>query len=230
MSNLLFEYIQKGKKEIELGSSQYQARPIVTISREYGCPSAEVAGMLCEKINHELFSKKDQWRWVNKEILEKSSAELNIDQTKVENIFNNEQRTTVEEIIEAFSNKYYKSDRKIKKTIKSVVESIAWQGNVIIVGRGGVAITHDHPNALHVRLIAPIEWRVDMISSKYSLSKQESENRVIESDKNRKAIIEEFLGKPYTNDIFDLIINSKSFSTEATIELIIKMMKTKKLM
>ena len=40
------------------------------------------------------------------------------------------------------------------------VRALAEVGRVIIVGRGGVFITRDLPGGIHVRLVAPREWRV----------------------------------------------------------------------
>ena len=50
---------------------------------------------------------------------------------------------------------YYKSDLKIRTTIAKVIRKFANEGNAIIVGRGGVAITRDIPLSLHIFLEAP---------------------------------------------------------------------------
>lgn len=230
MTNVLLEYIRKGHNEAQKEKQAYKPKPIITISREYGCPSAETAGLLCEKINHELFSKNaPAWRWVNKEVLEKSSSELNLEPEKIEYIFDNEQRSAVDEILAAFSNKYYKSDRKIRKTIQEVIETIAYQGNAIIVGRGGVAITRDHPNALHIRLSAPLEWRTERISKKYSLTEKEAKKRILDLDKKRLAFIGSFLKQEIDYSLFDLVINCKTFEPNEASALIFDLMHKRKM-
>nr|MDA3822587.1 hypothetical protein [Bacteroidales bacterium] len=53
--------------------------PVVTISRELGCPAKRVACKLSEELN-KIKSKKakdHKWRWISKEILNESAKALN---------------------------------------------------------------------------------------------------------------------------------------------------------
>ena len=49
--------------------------------------------------------------------------------------------------------------------IPGEIRNIAKTGYVIIVGRGGVAFANDNPASLHIKLTAPVEWRVERISN-----------------------------------------------------------------
>ena len=76
----------------------------------------------------------------------------------------------IDDILAAHLSKYYKSDRKIRGTVGKVIRNIACEGYAVIVGRGGVAITRDIANSLHINLEAPMEWRVLRVSEKHNLS------------------------------------------------------------
>ena len=101
-------------------------------------------------------------------------------------VFNYEQKGVIDDIFSAHLTKYYKSDRRIRNTVGRVIRNIGIEGNVIIVGRGGVAITRDIPRSLHINLDAPMEWRAMRVSTKHNLSLEEAEKYANDVDKKRK--------------------------------------------
>ena len=62
------------------------------------------------------------------------------------------------------------SDLRVKKAIKDVVLSMCKEGYIILVGRGGVSIARNITDALHIRLVAPFEWRVDNVKKKKEMT------------------------------------------------------------
>ncbi len=83
----------------------------------------------------------------------------------------------------------------------------------MIIGRGGVAITRDMTNALHIRLVAPLYWRVENVMKKKGMIIQKAEEYVIETDEKRNKMIAGFLDKkPQTIDyLFDSYPEQKQF-------------------
>jgi len=196
------ETIIASSKKAKLG-------PVVTISREYGCPAKRLAGMLSSRLNRielENFSKH-QWQWISKEILDESARELNMKSTMVREVANKDQDGLVDDIVKSLSHKDYPGDIKIKKTIGEVIRSFAEQGHVIVVGRGGVAITRDLPNSLHIKIQAPLEWRMNEVSNKQMISLVEAEKKILHIDSQRKMIREYFGQKNVGDDAFDVIFN-----------------------
>jgi cytidylate kinase len=106
---------------------------------------------------------------------------------------------------------------------------MASEGNVIIVGRGGVAITHDIPKSLHILLEAPIDWRSLRVAENYKLSFEEARKSAIEVDKKRKEFREYFQGKDTDYTRFDLTINCMAFSIEEIVHIILKVAEIRKL-
>jgi cytidylate kinase len=203
--------------------------PFVTISREYGCPSKLIAKMLENALNRKLLPVKGpRWSSLNKEIVLEAARELNLNPTKVNSIFNTEYLGDLEDVFASFSSNY-KSNRRIQKTIREVVKSFVRNGYIIIVGRGGVAITQGCPNALHIRLQAPLEWRISKIIERYELSPSEALRRISDIDKKRTTLIEQFLGKKFDASLFDLIYNCQSFKMDDIVSSIINVMEQKKM-
>ena len=181
MSNILLQYMKNRFKFDSDNSkkSRDQFGPVVTISRDYGCPAKRLAGMLSSSLNRlemEHYSK-NRWSWIGKEILEESARELNLKPMMVREIVNKDISSVVDDIVLSLSHKHYPGDRKIKKTIGIVVRDFAEHGHVIIVGRGGVSITRDIPNSLHIRIQAPLEWRINDVSKRHMISLTEARKK-----------------------------------------------------
>jgi len=208
-----------------------ESGPVITISREYGCPSKIIASRLSEDLTRKMFVKgKDiKWKYVTKEILSESARALEVDPEKIKYVFNYEQKSLIDGIISAQFNKYYKSERKIRNTIAKVIRNMAHEGHVIIVGRGGVAITHDMPRSLHIMLEAPLEWRTVRIAENYKITQEEARKTAIEVDKKRKEFREYFQGKDTDYTRFDLTFNCMSFTIEEIVHVILKAAEIKKL-
>lgn len=215
----------------EEGSRGKESGPVITISREYGCPAKIIAGRLAEELSRKLMvkGKEIKWRFITKEIMAESAKVLEIDPEKIKYVFQYEQKSIVDDIISAQLNKYYKSEKKIRNTVAKVIRNMAYEGNVIIVGRGGVAITHDIPRSLHIMLEAPVEWRTIRIAENYKISHDEAKKSAYEIDKKRKEFREYFQGKDTDYTRFDLTFNCMSFSIEEIVHLILKASEIRKL-
>lgn len=205
--------------------------PYLSISRDFGC----MANVIAQKLAKELTKRnkaqgiKKDWKWINKVILEESARALELSPSKIEYVFQSQKKSMMDEIVSAMSTRYYKSDKKIRKTIIEVIRSIAKTGHVIIVGRGGIAFKKDNPKSLHIKLIAPIEWRVDHISENYKKTKKEALKYVLEVDQERKFLIDSFMGFDTDGSIFDLIFNRQSMKDDEIISTILNLMEKRKL-
>jgi cytidylate kinase len=106
---------------------------------------------------------------------------------------------------------------------------MAFEGHVIIVGRGGVAIAHDIPRSLHIMLEAPMDWRILRVEENYHISPYEARKTAIEVDRKRKEFREYFQGKNSDYTRFDLTFNCMTFSIEEMVQIIIKAAEVRKL-
>ena len=110
-----------------------------------------------------------------------------------------------------------------------MIRSIAQKGFVIIVGRGGVAITHDCPGSLHVRLQAPLDWRIQEVANHYHVTKSVAHKMILDTDKKRTSLIEIFLGHELENSLVDIILNCKTLPKEVIVSTILHSMEQKEL-
>jgi len=210
-----------------------EAGPVITISRLYGCPSKPIAKELSERLTAKAIAqglKGVEWSFITKEIMNESAKELEMHPSKIKYVFDYEKKGLIDDILSSHSNKYYKSDRKIRNTIAKVIRNMAREGHVVIVGRGGVAITHDIPRSLHINLEAPLEWRKIRIAESCNLSLEQAEKAIYETDKNRKEFREYFEGKNTDYTQFDITINCMTLSIKEITSIIMKAVEERKLL
>lgn len=205
--------------------------PVITFSREYGCPAKIIASKLAEELTNKaiLRGKDVRWKYITKEIMAESARMLQVDPEKIKYVFAYEHKGLLDDVLAAQSNKYYKSDKKIRNTIAKVIRNMANEGNVIIIGRGGVAITRDIQDSLHIMLEAPLEWRAARIAENYNISIQEAKRSAIDVDRKRKAFREYFQGKGSDYTRFDVTFNCMTLSIEEIIKIACKIAEVRKL-
>lgn len=214
------------QKESIMKKAASEDGPVITISRLTGCDARQVAAMLADEMNCRFATTK--WKWVDKDIIYAIAKELNTGAERVENFFKGIELSNVSEMIMAFSGNFV-SDLRVKKAIKDVVLSKCREGHVIFVGRGGVSIAREIHDALHIRLIAPFDWRVQNVMQKKGMKLEAAEEYCIETDEKRHNLILDFLDKrPVNIDyLFDASLNRSSFSIKELSELIVSMYERK---
>lgn len=203
--------------------------PVITVSRECGCSGRLFAEKLTERINSKINTPSQNWKWVNKEILSLASKELKLNPDQVKTLLKTEDRNFLDELVSSFTVKYYAPDAKIKRAIKEVVRHIAIQGHVVIIGRGSEALTQDIQRSLHVKLYAPLSWKIDAIRNRSSISAEEAKKIVIETDKRRIKFVEGYLAKEPNKLVYDIDFNCAKFSQDEIIEIILKIAEIKSL-
>ena len=227
MKESLLKYATSSKKQ---ETPYADAGPIITISREFGCPSIPVAYALCDALNKEMIDngQEPKWRVLTKEILDETANRLKTPTKDIEYIFDSSYAGVLKEILASFSKKYYDLDQKIRQTLVQVVNGFASEGYVILVGRAGVAITRDIPRSLHLRLIAPISWRMEKLSAKFDWAETEAKRNIIDFDKKRENLRSAFRGERSDDSLFDLILNCMTLSQDEIVNLIMHQVYEKK--
>lgn len=217
----LLKYFDKRFKKTEPG--KVKNLPFITISRETGCGAIDIAKLLIKEFK----VKGEQWKYIDKDVLIDSAKKLKLDKSKINYVFEAETKTHADEILSALSSRYYKSDRAVRKTIADVVKHFADDGRVVLVGRAGAAITANMKNSTHIRLIAPINWRIDSLMKRRKESRNKTESYILDADKKRKKLVAYFCDKKPGNMCFDLTINCAKFSKKQIVDIIMNAMELK---
>lgn len=228
MENLLREYLERKFPEPDR-EGVFQNGPVVTVSREFGCPSKMIAQMLTDALNKRPgIVSRNHWRFINKEIVEQAARELNVKPTDMNFLLSSPDKGLIQDLMTSFSQTYV-SNARIRKTITNAIRSAARQGQVVLVGRGGVGILRNCPNTLHIRLSAPLEWRIPEICKLRGINAVEARKLALETDKKRSALIEMFSGIKFHPYLFDITYNCSTMTREEIVSTTISLMAARRL-
>jgi cytidylate kinase len=157
---------------------------------------------------------------LSKEVFFQSAKELDMEPEKVQRVFKYSNSYTFNDILNAFGTKKFKSEKKVIKTVNEVIRTFAEEGFCIIVGRAAHIIAQDINNALHLRLLAPLEYRIKTIIENNHLNREEAINFIRKVENERKAFRKAIRQEAPENDLFDLCINRAAFTDEEAIDII----------
>jgi len=229
MKNFLEEYLKQ--KHHETSFAERDPGPVVTISREFGCEANIISQNLAKTLNtyYRGIGQTELWEIISKEILEESAKDLQTHQDKIKHIFAFEKRSSVDDFFMSMTSRQYQSDWKIRETIKNVVHAFAVRGHSIIIGRAGAQITKDIDKALHIKLVASLNWRVNRVKAKNQLTVKDAEKKVKEMDANRQKLLALFTKDTDNNYNYHVYYNIEKLTVDMIVSDIIHLMQLKKL-
>jgi len=231
MGNSLLHYLnERMHEEKAYGTAKKSglAGPVITISREVGCNGLVVARMLAAELNKQ--RKSEDWKVLSKEIFYKSAQELHLEPEKIQKMFKQTDTSTFDHILKAFGDKHYKSEAKITNTVREVIYSLATSGFNIIVGRASHIIAKDIKNSLHLRLVAPLDYRINTIMENNKLNHEEAHAFIKKVEQERITFRKVLRAESELEVPFDLTINRASFTDQQAIDLIMKAIELKQIL
>jgi cytidylate kinase len=77
--------------------------------------------------------------------------------------------------------------------------------------------------------MAPFSWRVSKIMDRFNIEKGDAEKKVKETDKRRENFMEFFRGNKPDNELFHLILNRSTLTSEEIVDQIIHLAKMRNL-
>lgn len=93
--------------------------------------------------------------------------------------------------------------------VKTVMEEMANAGNVILMGRAGQIVLAQHPQAVHVRVIAPVPLRVARVAERLAIPHEAARAQVEASDRYHQNYFKRYYKVPWDGPgLYDLIINT----------------------
>jgi cytidylate kinase len=107
--------------------------------------------------------------------------------------------------------------------VESAIRTAYKHDNVVIVGRGGQAILKDNPNVLHVRVRAPLDFRIRYLHHQANLNSTEAEAKIAERDYAANSYLKDFYDIDWDDSLlYHLTINSGTLGIETAVQLIAK--------
>ncbi|MGE5221806.1 MAG: AAA family ATPase [Omnitrophica WOR_2 bacterium] len=173
---------------------------VITISRELGSLGLEIARAVSEQLGFRLV-----WR----EYINQAASRAGAPETALE---------AMDELGLLGVSTSLKSRRAYQKAVHQVIEELAKEGNVIIVGRAGQAILRGYRNVLHVRITAPLQTRIGRVAHFYQINPDCAQAQVEASDRFRRDYLRRNYKSRWDNPhLYDIVLNTEHLSVaEAT--------------
>jgi cytidylate kinase len=116
--------------------------------------------------------------------------------------------------------------RAYHEAVRHVIEGLARDGNVVIVGRASQVILRDWPDVLHVRIVAPAVVRAVRIAKEQSISLEAAHAQIEASDRARRTYLQRYYHVHWHDpELYDLTISTTRLSFQAAADLICRAMK-----
>ncbi|MGA2500202.1 MAG: cytidylate kinase-like family protein [Tepidisphaeraceae bacterium] len=199
--------------------------PFVTISRQAGAGGLTVAHKLVEQLNRRDPGEQPWTAW-DRELVQKVAEEHHIDQSLVDAL---EDRgpTWLEELLGGMrisETPETASEFRVYWKTAATIRAIAQVGRCVIVGRGGVFVTANMPRGIHIRLVAPLDFRIRNYAAIFNMPVVDSEARVKELDANRAAFYRRhWPRRPLTPEAFTATFNTASVGEREVVEAVAAM-------
>lgn len=105
--------------------------------------------------------------------------------------------------------------RAYQQAVREVMEDLVAEGEVVIVGRAGQVILQDRPDALHVRIRAPLLVRVERVAARQHVPREAARAQVEQGDRTRRDYVREFYGVDWDDpQLYDLVLSTEALTVE----------------
>jgi cytidylate kinase len=113
-------------------------------------------------------------------------------------------------------------EETFRRTTEAIIREHAATGEVVVLGRAGAIVLRDDPRALHVRLDAPRERRIEQAIRLTGEDRGDVERRLDETDRAREAYVRHFYRADARDPaLYHLTIDSTAVPLEAVVDLIV---------
>lgn len=206
--------------------------PVITMSRQMGSGSEELAQRLCEDLKLIMFDKRLMARVATDvgitagEIVDYSEEEYQR-RGFFEALFRRsrpvaEFSTWVGSPVVGYERRTRVLDEEgaidlIRATINKAYE----HGNILIIGRGGQVILEDKPDVLHVRVVAPFEARVRRLQETQNMTPAQARRYLQETDSASAEYLRSFYHvEPDDATLYHLVVNTEKLGIDGALALI----------
>ncbi|MCC6444633.1 MAG: cytidylate kinase-like family protein [Armatimonadetes bacterium] len=179
--------------------------PLVTVSREHGSGGTEIARTVARQLG---------WHLLDRELVERMAKEAHVRHSLIETL-DEKTQTNIDYWIKEFIGANFLAQSDYLKYLMRVLLAVGHHGEVVIVGRGANFV-FPRQQGLHVRVIAPLERRVERIARLEGLSTRDARVAVQKADAERAAFVRLHFHRDINDPFaYDLIINTQGLPFQA---------------
>jgi len=197
--------------QMQMIAEKAKPAPCITISREFGCQAYPLAEELTRRFNARVAG--NPWVVIGKQLIEEVSEMSGYTVEQIEK--SQDTPASLKSLFSMFLDSSRAEETEVFSHMKLVIRTFAERGNCIIVGRGGACVTQNLPNCIHLRLVAPYQFRLQKIMKTHGLNEKDARKYIDLHQKQREDFVRRFTGDDIDNSrLFHLVLNNSRMSVE----------------
>jgi cytidylate kinase len=194
-------------------------RRAVTISRQAGCGAVHIAEKLAAYLQQHAPPQNVSWTIFDRNLMDQVLADHNLPAYLAKTL-PEDRMSALEDMIAELVGARPTAQKLVLQTTETVLK-FADLGGVIIIGRGGNIITAKLPHVLHVRLVAPLDDRIERICRDDKKSPAEARKFCVEEEQSRARYLKTYFNADINDPLkYHLTVNTSLVGYENTAKLI----------
>jgi cytidylate kinase len=201
------------------GGTAGAVRRAVTISRQAGSGAAVVGGKLAHYLQKHTPEDDRPWEVYDSNLIDKMLADHGLPPYLGKGL--KEDRVSQLEDFMADALGVHPPSATLLQHVTETLLQLAGNGNVILIGRGGNMVTARLPHVLHVRLVAPLEKRIQHCAEALHMTHDQAAKFCPAEDHARQRYFKKYFNTDIDNPLlYHMIINTGQVSYDEAARII----------
>lgn len=179
---------------------------ILTISREYGSGGWEIGRRVAERLGYQFVDKERVFQDLDRAGTQWGRLAREVD-----------------EVCPTLWERHDWQYRGYVAQTEALILSYAEGDNVVLIGRGGSFLLQEVPFSLRVRLVAPMEVRLERIMARERLNREAAARLISQIDGDRACYVKANYGSDWSLDqVYDLTLNTGSLNYDQVEDVLVR--------
>jgi len=194
-------------------------RRAVTISRQAGGGGFRVAEKLANYLQQRAPVAGVGWTVFDRELMSKVLADHKLPQYLAQ-FLPEDRASRIEDTLADIFGVHPPAETVVKQTTETLLQ-LAELGGVILIGRAGNIVTAKLPHVLHVRLVAPLEERIERLCRDDHKTPAEARKFCLEEEQSRARYLKTYFHADINDPLqYHLVINTSLVGYDHAAQLI----------
>lgn len=195
----------------QTGNVKQRLGPCLLISRETGAGGSQIARHVAQRLG---------WKVMDKDIVDILASEYDTPSVVLDTV-DEKNVGWIADLLNGWVEGHGFSQLTYVHRLHRLFAKVAQQGNVVIVGRGARFMLPQR-ETISVRIIAPLELRVEQVILRQGISASKSREFIENSDRQRNAFIKKYFHQNIADPhVHDLVVNVEQLGQEDAVALIL---------
>jgi cytidylate kinase len=197
-----------------------EKRPAITISRETGAGAITIGQMVTDSFQSLEKGASHSWALFDQNIVKAVIEDQRLP-NYLEEFIKEEGKPALKDAFEELLG-LHPSTPALVQSMSRTIRRLATAGGVVLIGRAAHVVCANLAHVFHVRLVAPLESRIQHIADYFKLGEREAAEYVGKTDRVRKQYVQRYFGADVADPHqYHLVINSGKVGYQESARIIV---------